>query len=44
MKIERVMMSTAGSCGDLQGIVGRSLVQAQLEAPADRVIGQSQEV
>jgi hypothetical protein len=44
MEIERVMMSTAGLCGDLQGIVGRSLVEVeglQLGAPERRVIGQS---
>jgi hypothetical protein len=44
MEIERVMMSTAGLCGDLQGIVGRSLVEVeglQLVAPESRAIGRS---
>ena len=44
MEIERLMMSTAGLCGDLQGIVGRSLVEVeglQLTASEIRVIGRS---
>jgi hypothetical protein len=44
MEIERVMMSTAGLCGELQAIVGRSLVEVdglQLAAPEGRLIGQS---
>ena len=44
MQIERVIGSTAGLYGDLQGIVGRSLAEVeglQLVAPESRVIGRS---